>query len=321
MATETPNRAVDPDIARFNAALTQAWREHPPLDTLSLAEARAVAEIVRAPLRRGGPVMARTEDIRLTLAAAPMRLRIHYPSLAPSLPALIYLHGGGFTLFSIDTHDRLMREYAAAGGFAVIGIDYPLSPEAKYPLALDGIVALAGWLAGEGPALGIDPGRLAIGGDSAGGNLSVAACLRWRDQDGAMPVRGMLLNYGAFTGRCSDEAEAELGGPDAVLCSAEMDWFYANYLADPSGLDDPLACPILADLHDLPPAMLAVADRDLLAEQSFTMAEHFAAARVPCNTRIYPGATHSFLEAMATAPLAMQAIRDGAAWVAAHLAA
>ena len=311
---------IDPDMAAFNRRLTSRWREHPPLDGLSIARARAVAEIVRAPLRAGGPTMARTDEHRLEIGEHRFRVRIHRPVESAVLPALVYLHGGGFTLFSIDTHDRLMREYAAAGGFAVVGIDYPLSPEARYPVALEAVLMVLRWLAAEGAALGIDTTRLAIGGDSAGANLSLAACLRLRDgAEGARP-RAMLLNYGTYSDRSSDAAEAELGGPNAVLNRAEMDWFYGNYLRDDADRGDPYVCPLLADVAGLPPALLVAAERDLLAEQSLALADRFAAAGIEHRLSIYPGATHSFLEAMATAPIAMRAIGEGADWVKARLA-
>lgn len=310
---------IDPDIAAFNARLSRAWREHPALDGLGMARARAVAEIVRAPLRAGGPVMARTDEHRLSIDGHGFRVRIHRPAEGV-LPALVYLHGGGFTLFSIDTHDRLMREYAAACGFAVVGIDYPLSPEARYPVALESVLMVLRWLAAESATLGIDTSRLAIGGDSAGANLALAACLRLHDGGQGPWPRAMLLNYGTYSDRSSDEAEARFGGPDAVLNRAEMDWFYGNYLREDADRADPCACPLLADVAGMPPALLIVPDQDLLAEQSLALAERFAAAGVEHRLSTYPGATHSFLEAMATAPIAMRAIVEGADWVRERLA-
>jgi acetyl esterase len=199
----------------------------------------------------------------------------------------------------------------------VLGVDYPLSPEARYPAALDQIVELADWLhAGGAEKLGIDPTRLAIGGDSAGANLSVATALRLRDRGTADLVQGMLLNYGAFATECSDEAEARFGGPDAVLQRAEMNHYYEAYLgADGVAEPEAYAAPLLADLAGSPPAFLAIPECDLLAEQSYAMADRMKDAGVDVTSVVYRGATHSFLEAMSVAQVARQAIEDGANWV------
>ena len=309
--------AIDPEIAGFLALLGEDWRRHPPLDTLPPPEARAVAEQVRARWRAGGPAMADTRNVAVETTAGPLGLRIHRPAGLPDGPAptLLYIHGGGFVLFSLDTHDRLMRAYAAAGGFVVAGIDYPLSPEHRYPVALDRVVALVELLHSQGAAWGIDSARLAIGGDSVGANLALATCLRLRDA-GANGPRAILSNYGAFSGRVSDAAEAAHGGPDAVLTQAEMAWYFDQYLTDRAQLDDGYACPLVAaDLTGLPPTLLIVPDRDVLAEQSHAVAARLERAEL----RIYPRATHSFLEAMSVSTLARTAIADGAAWVSQQL--
>jgi acetyl esterase len=315
----TTDRArLDPEIAIFVERLSAAWAEHPPFESLPIQEARNVAEQVRAPWRENGPTMARTVEHVVPTSTGGLRVRLYDPGLALPAPTLIYLHGGGFILFSINTHDRLMREYAAAGGFAVLGVDYPLSPEARYPAALDQIVDLLDWLHRDGgETLGLDPRRLAIGGDSAGGNLSLAAALRLRDRGLAARLKGLLLNYGAFDIGCSDEAEARFGGKGAVLQRAEMDHYFTSYLgADLLAQPDPYATPLLADLRGLPPAFLAIPECDLLAEQSYEMARRLEQAGVDVTSVVYPGATHSFLEAMSVAEVARRAIRDGAEWTA-----
>ena len=315
------NAALDPEIAAFVAAMQQAWASHPPFMTLPLDEARGGAEQVRAPWRRGGPAMAATREHRIETAAGPLRIRIYDPGVASPAPALLYLHGGGFTLFSIDTHDRLMREYAAAGGFLVVGVDYPLSPEARYPIALDRTVGLIDWLAAHGDTIDVDARRLAIGGDSAGANIALASALRLRDSGEPNRIRGLLLNYGGFGAPCSDDAEARFGGPGAVLDRAEMDYYFANYLGAPDrARDDPYARPILADMAGLPPAFLVVPECDILSEQSHAVHAAMRAAGCDVRAEVYAGATHSFLEAMSVAAVARRAIADGAAFVTAKLA-
>jgi acetyl esterase len=317
---------MDPEIRAFHDALQADWRRHPPLESLSPAEARAVAEIVRSRWAAGGPAMAATDDRIAETDDGPVRIRIHHPTppgAGPS-PALIYLHGGGFVMFSLDTHDRLMREYAARGGFAVIGVDYPLAPEARFPVALNRIASLLKWLRRHGPDLSIDPQRLAIGGDSAGGNLSFATCLKLRQDKAPLPA-AMLCNYASFTSRCTDRAERELGGPDAILNRAEVEFYFDRYTGNLAALRHPLVSPLDNPTDDgievagLPPVFLAVPELDILSEQSLAMHEKLRRAGIAAELRMYRGATHSFLEAMSVSAVARQAIADGADWLAARL--
>lgn len=313
---------LDPEIAAFLAEMKAGWSAHPPFDTLGFPEQRAVCETVRARWAEGGPDMARTIERVFDPGAGRLHVRVYFPEGATEpAPAMVYLHGGGFTLFSIDTHDRLMREYAAAGGFAVIGVDYPLSPEHKYPVALDRIEALMLWLKAHGGELGVDPARLAMGGDSAGANLSFATALRLRDRGEGGLVRAILSNYGYFSTTVSDEAEARFGGPGSIMDRAEALSYYANYLTDREReRSDPLACPLLADLAGLPPVLLVIPECDLLTEQSLVMETRLRAAGVATAAIVYPGATHSFLEAMSVAAVARKGIADGAGFVVGRLA-
>lgn len=306
---------IDPEIAEFVVQMKAAWSMHPDLASVSVPEARVIAEQVREPWRKGGPEMHRVLEHQVELSSGSLRIRIYYPDARSKFSGLIYMHGGGFTFFSIDTHDRLMREYAAAGEFAVIAVDYPLSPEAKFPHALNLIIELTDWIAINGQLLGIEPDCLAMGGDSAGGNLALATALRLRDTGKTGRICALLLNYGAFGRRCSDEAEAVFGGPDAVLNREEMEYYWSNYLVNAQDSDNPYACPLIADLSNLPPSLLVVAELDILAEDSAKMAKQMEIAGTACEIVVYRGATHSFLEAMSVASVAREAICHSACWI------
>jgi acetyl esterase len=258
--------------------------------------------------------MGETRELTIPTRHGPVRARMYRPA-SGTLPGLVYLHGGGWTLFSVDTHDRVMREYAARAACCVIGIDYALSPEQKYPVALEQVIDAVNVLAEQGSTLGIDATRLAIGGDSAGANLSVATCLARRDAASVPPHVAMLLNYGAYVSRCSADACRRYGGPEYMLGCEEMEGYWRNYMRSDTDAKDPLVCPLLANLAGLPPAFLAIAECDILAEQNREMERRLQAAGVPAQSVVYPGASHSFIEAMSIAAVSNQALADASAWL------
>lgn len=313
---------VDPQIRDFVSQMSASYARFPAFDQISHAEARAIAEEVRRPWRQGGPAMAEVKDVLVATGEGPVRVRVFTPEgVQAGGPVLVYLHGGGWTFFSLDTHDRVMREYAARSGIVVAGVDYALSPEAKFPKALNQVAGVVQWLRGEGAeALGTDPKRIAVGGDSAGGNLSVGATLKLRELGEAGAVKALLLNY-AVVDRWVSEAAGHLWGGDGFMLGRdEMDVFWTNYLRAPEEAETPLACPMRADVAGLPPVRLTIAECDVLAEQNHAFAERLAAAGVEVSTAVYRGATHSFLEAASIAPLAERALQDGAEWLMSHLA-
>ena len=316
MSEPTPvdTDVLDPDIRRFVTALNEGYGRYPDFDRLTVRERRAVAEQVRAPWCAGGPRMWRSLDTQI----AGVRSRIHIPFEVPSaLGAMLYAHGGGWTMFSIDTHDRLMREYAARAGIIVVGIDYSLSPEAKFPVALDEVVEATRWLQRTGATHGIDPKRLAIGGDSAGANLALGAALRLRE-GGDPALRGMLFNYGAF-GPQPTLSYNLYDGPRYMLTVEEMGNFWTNYIRGPADLKDPLVAPALADVHGLPAAYFCIAECDILSDGNRMMAARLAAAGVPTEEHAYEGATHSFLEAVSISALADGALDSAARWLSQRL--
>lgn len=306
---------IDPGVRRF---IARTGADFAALSAVSppttLARRREIAEQVRQPWSRGGPDMAQTHMVHI--GPEGVRARIHIPAGGPGTGTLLYLHGGGWTLFSIDTHDRLMREYAERIGCAVVGLDYSLSPEHRFPRALEDVDACIGWLRREGSALGLAVDRLAIGGDSAGGNLSLSAALRLRDRGEALPA-ALLLNYAALDTEPRPSYRLYDGDP-YMLNVGEMHDFWISYLGQPS-TDDPYARPLLADLSGLPPVHLCIARCDILADQNTELAARLEAVGNDVSAILYEGATHSFLEAVSVSDCADRAIQDASDWLARHL--
>ncbi|WP_083748731.1 alpha/beta hydrolase fold domain-containing protein [Pelomonas sp. KK5] len=320
-ATQPPASPLDPEIKRFIDEVVQAGRaltaerERTLGRTLGWTERREVAELSRKPWTAGGPVIAETREAVVESDAGPLRLRIYDPAPGQAKPTLIYLHGGGWALFSLDTHDRVMREYAARSGMAVVGLDYALAPEAPYPAALNQVVALVRWLGLHAASLGLSADALALGGDSAGGVLSMGAALRLRDGGHGGAVKAILSNYAGFSSDMSPTARQRYGTSADMLSAAEVSWFWDNYIGALADRRDPYAAPSLAALHELPPTFLAVGECDVFTEQNYLMAGRLLEAGNAVKIKVYPGAPHSFLEAVSISRVASEAIDDGAAWL------
>ncbi len=306
---------IDPDVRSFiertGADFAALSSVGPPT---SITRRREIAEQVRAPWARGGPDMAETRMVEI--GPDRVRARIYIPAAGAGKGTLLYLHGGGWMLFSIDTHDRLMREYAERIGCAVVGLDYSLSPEHRFPSALDDVETCIRWLRRNGSALGLSVDRLVIGGDSAGGNLSLATALRLRDRGEELPA-ALLLNYAALDTEPRPSSKRYDGEP-YMLSMDEMCDFWINYLGKPT-TDDPYARPLLADLKDLPPVHLCIAECDILADQNTELAGRLETAGVDVSAIVYRGATHSFLEAVSISECANRAIQDASDWLARFL--
>jgi acetyl esterase len=306
---------LDKDVSRFIKDMGEAYSRHPRFADLSLTDIRRVCERVRAPWRSGGPSMSATTDLNIPTRHGEVRVRVHDPLGEGPRPALVYLHGGGWTLFSLDTHDRVMREYAARAGVCVVGIDYSLSPEAKFPAALEETVDVVQWLSRHGDSVKIDPARIAVGGDSAGGNLALCAALWLRDLGDEDAVKAVILNYAVLDTEISPTYRLRYGGPDYMLTAEEMTWFWENYLSSPDEKRNPLANPAHARLSGLPPVFLAIPECDLLTGQSLDLVLRLKASEVDHRAVIYKGAAHSFLEAVSIAPIAGEAFDDTATWL------
>jgi acetyl esterase len=306
---------LDPEIRRFVAEMGRAFARYPNFNDLSPAEMRKACEAVRAPWATGGPVMTRQIDRIVPTPVGDVRVRVHNPSSRAGKPALIYMHGGGWKLFSIDTHDRLMREYASRADVVVIGVDYALAPESKFPIAQQQVAHVVRWAREHSTELEIDPGRIALGGDSAGGNLAMTTALRLRDEGELESVSALVLNYAAIDVYCAPEALHRYGYEGYMLGADEMLQFWRDYLRGPEDERNPLACPIHADVRGLPPTFMIIPECDILSEQNWRLAKKLQGAGVAVETSFYKGATHSFLEAMSISSISNRALADTARWL------
>jgi acetyl esterase len=298
----------------FSAMMEAAGAKHPPIAlTLPLDGARATTEALNLPLCAGGPAMAESADRWLPIRGRRLLCRFHRPSNG-LLPVLVYLHGGGWVWNSIDTHDRLMREYAAGGGCAVIGPDYALSPEAAFPQAVEECAAVLRWVARQGADSGLDPTRIVIGGDSAGANLAMGVALLLRATDPAIHLRGLLLNYGVFDADLDTPSYREFAD-GYFLTREKMRFYWDCYAPRPADRLNPLAAPLRADLNGLPPVLLHIAELDVLASENHAMAGRLREAGVAVQSRVFPGTAHGFLRALNHVQAARDATAEAGAWL------
>jgi len=304
-----------PEIEQFLEEMSKASQPYSCLMSMPVTEARKIAETVRKTFTSGGPSMTTISNHHLNLPSGSVKIRVYSPATDKTLPCMFYIHGGGWVLFSLDTHDRLMREYAAGANMRVIGIEYSLAPENKYPTQIHEITDALKWCFENADELGIDRERIAIGGDSAGANLSVATCLNLKEQGLSHYVSAAVLNYGVFDGRCDTKSYKQFGNGEYLLSAEEMGWFWASYLNNSSEAISPLTSPIFADVKGLPPAFMVIADHDVLHDENIHMKTHFDAAGVTVKATVYKGTTHSFLEATSFGGVACEAIKDTTDWL------
>jgi acetyl esterase len=226
----------------------------------------------------------------------PLTLRVYTPKdIARPAPALLYLHGGGFVIGSLDTHDAPCSLFAALGRCVVLALDYRLAPEHKFPAAVDDCLAAFRWLADNAAELGLDPRRLAVGGDSAGGNL--AAVVSQTAVREAWPVwpAFQLLIYPALDMRRQHASHRELSS-GYILTSDSLDFYLGHYLRTPEDVTDLRVSPLLApDLSRLPPAYIATAGFDPLRDEGDEYAERLRRDGVPAELARHAGLVHGFV--------------------------
>jgi acetyl esterase len=302
---------ISPDLRRLLAAIRLGAA--PPFEALAPEAARAAHAARGRALQHPGAELPEVVDLAVDLPdrRIPMRLyRGALPEAAPQ-PCLLFLHGGGWVLGSLATHDALCRALAQRLGAAVLAVDYRLAPEHPYPAALEDALAALRWLAETGPSLGLDPARIAVGGDSAGGNLAAILALLGRDGSAPPSVFQMLL-YPAVDLRLTPERYPR-PSEAMILTGATMRWFIQHYLPDAAQRADWRASPLLApSLAGAPPAFLLTCGQDPLCDEGLDYAARLQAEGVQVTALHLSGEAHAILT-MDRAVGAVPAVLDLAA--------
>jgi len=281
----------------------QAWldflkaRGVPPTHTLSVADARRLYRDRRSITQPAPPEVALVRALSAEGPHGAIPLRLYRPigsDTGMQLPALVYYHGGGWTIGDLDTHDTLCRELANGADCAVVAVDYRLGPESRFPAAVDDCIAATRWVRAHAAELGIDPSLLAVGGDSAGGNLAAVVAIALRDAGGP-PIAFQLLIYPATDMRRI--APSHVGnGQGYVLTSDTITYFHDHYIDDPAHDLDWRASPLLhADLSRLPPAFVLTAGFDPLRDEGLAYADALAAAGNATTCVCFDRQIHGFI--------------------------
>jgi acetyl esterase len=284
----------------------------PPLDTQDPVEARN-ARVEPMKLLGGQPdELGRVENLFAPGPAGDIPLRLYANQHGGLRPALVYFHGGGFVFGNLDTHDAVCRALAKESGAVVVAVDYRLAPEHKFPAAVDDSYAATVWIAANAEGLGIDAQRIAVGGDSAGGNLAIVVAMRCRDAGGPTLAAQVLIYPVTDVSTFDTESHRELG-EGYFLTRAAMEWFTGHYLASADQKRQPEASPLLApNLSGLPPALVITAEFDPLRDEGEAFAKRLQQAGVPVTVTRYPGMIHGFVSMRGVLSGGRQAIREAA---------
>jgi acetyl esterase len=305
----------DPEMAAFTAQQEKAAAAHPPVKAeLPLAPHRRINDLLGRLTAVGGPAMAEITERWVDATGRRIFCRVFRPVTDRIIPTLVYFHGGGWVWANVDTHDRITREYAAAGQVAIVSVDYALSPEAKFPQALLECAAVVRHVAERGSEWGLDPTRILIGGDSAGGNLALATALLLRDTGGPA-LQGILANYPVSDCRFDTPSYQEYGAGGYGLNTERMAFYWSVYVPHEIDRLHPLAAPLRADLTGLPPVMVLLAEFDVLRSEGEALVAKLRAAAVPVATSTFAGTVHGFLRATGSVQKARDAVAMAGEWM------
>jgi acetyl esterase len=282
-----------------------------PLSSMSVAEARRAMEALAAMRAAPAPIQSAV-DRRIPGPAGEIPVRIYTPAGPAPRPLLVYFHGGGWVLGGLETHDGVCRELANGAACAVLSVDYRLAPEHKFPAAAEDCYAATQWAAAHAAEFGADARRLAVGGDSAGGNLAAVVPQLARDRGGP-PIVFQLLIYPA-TDAAFDTPSYRDNADGYLLTTGDMRWFWNHYLNSPAEAANPVASPLrAARLSDLPPALVITAEFDPLRDEGERYARRLEEAGVPARLTRYDGMIHGFFGMTGMMDKARAAVQEACA--------
>jgi acetyl esterase len=256
--------------------------------------------------------VAKVEDTVFPGPAGAIPVRVYRPETVGTLPLLVYFHGGGFVICDLETHDGVCRQLANRARCVVVSVDYRLAPEARFPAGLEDCYAATRYAADHAAELGVDPDRIAVAGDSAGGNLATVVSLMARARGGPS-LRHQLLVY-PVTNHDFDTSSYHENAEGYLLTRAMMQWFWGHYLEEPGLGDNPWASPLREpDLAGLPPATVLTAEYDPLRDEGEAYAARLREAGVPTTLTRYDGMIHGFFGMTAAIDKAREAMEEAAA--------
>jgi len=307
---------LDPALAAFLAQA--AAQGNPPLETLPLPAARQIYRDLAAGLGLPAPAIASANDRVIEGPCSSLTLRIYQPNAEGPLPLLLYVHGGGFVIGDLETHDKVCRTLSHDVAAVVVAVDYRLAPEHPFPAAVDDVACALRWVAAHARELGADPSRLALAGDSAGAQLATVAALR---AAGALAPRALGLIYPVAQHYGEPSPSMVENGEGKFLTTGVMRWFIDCYLGGRQAL---ARHPDFALLHaqaldTLPPTWLATMGHDPLRDEGHALALRIAQAGVPTEHRHYASAIHACIHFTAVSPVGNQVLADLAAWLRSQL--
>ena len=269
----------------------------PPTHTLTPAEARHWYRERRSVTQPQPPEVAQTRELNAQGPGGEIPLRLYRPLGSPAdrqLPVLVYYHGGGWVIGDLETHDTLCRELANGSGCAVVAVDYRMGPEHRFPAAVDDCLAATYWIRANAGSLRLDAGRLAVGGDSAGGNLAAVVAIAARDA-GDLPIAFQLLIYPGTDMRRTAPSH-QSNGQGYLLTSDTISYFHDHYIDDPKHDLDWRASPLLhPDLSRLPPAFLLTAGFDPLRDEGLQYAQALSDAGTRSTLVCFQRQIHGFI--------------------------